>query len=290
MKGFYTELSTANDVSIIRASGRLTIGVGDRMLRQRIDELTKGGPVNLVVDVGNVSTIDSSGIGELVGAYTTVSKRGGRMVILHLPTKLNELLHVTQLITVFEVYEDKRDALNAVRRRVQGDDDVTDRLDDVQLSTPSVSRVIIPQLINSGHVLAEALLKEPDSIYRLTPRRFEELIFELVKQFGWDVTLTPATRDGGRDMVAVIPSDAGPLLCLIEAKRFQETRKVGVELVRQLWGTVTHEDACVGMLVTTSTFSPDARAFQQQHRFRLHLHDNGDVFDWLRRYCTTKLT
>ena len=58
-----------------------------------------------------VTTIDSSGIGELVGSYTTVTNRGGKLKLLHLPAKLNELLHVTQLITVFEVYENEQEAI-----------------------------------------------------------------------------------------------------------------------------------------------------------------------------------
>lgn len=147
--------------------------------------------------------------------------------------------------------------------------------------------LIIPRVIDSTRLLADKLLKEPSSIFELPPRRFEELIAELVRQFGWQVELTPATRDGGRDIVAIVPSELGNLLCVIEAKRYRQDRKVGVELVRQLWGTISHDDASMGVLVTSSTFSSEAKEFQRQHRFRLHLKDNGDVFGWLRTYNNT---
>ena len=79
----------------------------------RIEGLLSAGKKNILLDLGGVSFMDSSGVGELVGCYTTVMNRGGKLKLLHLPAKLNELLHVTQLITVFEVYEDEGDALRS---------------------------------------------------------------------------------------------------------------------------------------------------------------------------------
>lgn len=102
---------TANGVEIIKLEGKITIGAGDSQLREVITNSLNAGKMNLLLDMGGVTTIDSSGIGELVGSYTTVTNRGGKLKLLHLPAKLNELLHVTQLITVFEVYENEPDAL-----------------------------------------------------------------------------------------------------------------------------------------------------------------------------------
>ena len=106
-----TTSRTAGDVEIISLQGKITIGAGDTQLRETIAQALANGKTKILLDMSGVTTIDSSGIGELVGAYTTVTNRGGKLKLLHLPAKLNELLHVTQLITVFEVYENERDAV-----------------------------------------------------------------------------------------------------------------------------------------------------------------------------------
>ena len=98
-------------IEIIALQGKITIGSGDTQLREVIANAVSAGKTNVLLDLSQVTTIDSSGIGELVGSYTTVTNRGGKLKLLHLPAKLNELLHVTQLITVFEVYEDEKEAV-----------------------------------------------------------------------------------------------------------------------------------------------------------------------------------
>ena len=102
---------TVDDVEIISLQGKITIGSGDTQLREVITNSVNAGKTNILLDLSGVTTIDSSGIGELVGSYTTVTNRGGKLKLLHLPAKLNELLHVTQLITVFEVYENENEAV-----------------------------------------------------------------------------------------------------------------------------------------------------------------------------------
>jgi anti-sigma B factor antagonist len=104
---------TTDGVEIISLQGKITIGSGDSQLREVITNALNAGKMKLLLDMSGVTTIDSSGIGELVGSYTTVTNRGGKLKLLHLPAKLNELLHVTQLITVFEVYENEPDALKS---------------------------------------------------------------------------------------------------------------------------------------------------------------------------------
>jgi anti-sigma B factor antagonist len=100
-------------VEIIKLEGKITIGAGDTQLREVITDALNGGRSNILLDLSGVTTIDSSGIGELVGSYTTATNRGGKLKLLHLPAKLNELLHITQLITVFEVYDNEQDAIKS---------------------------------------------------------------------------------------------------------------------------------------------------------------------------------
>ena len=102
-----------NGVDIIKLDGKITIGAGDQQLREVIGNAVNEGKTKILLDMSGVTTIDSSGIGELVGSYTTVTNRGGKLKLLHLPAKLNELLHVTQLITVFEVYENEQEAVSS---------------------------------------------------------------------------------------------------------------------------------------------------------------------------------
>jgi len=104
---------TVDGVDIISLQGKITIGAGDSQLRDVINEALNSGNNKILLDMSGVTTIDSSGIGELVGSYTTVTNRGGKLKLLHLPAKLNELLHVTQLITVFEVYENEEEAVKS---------------------------------------------------------------------------------------------------------------------------------------------------------------------------------
>ena len=102
---------SVDGIEIITLQGKITIGAGDTQLREVVSNALTEGKTNVLLDLSGVTTIDSSGIGELVGSYTTVTNRGGKLKLLHLPAKLNELLHVTQLITVFEVYDNERDAV-----------------------------------------------------------------------------------------------------------------------------------------------------------------------------------
>lgn len=102
---------TVDGVEIISLQGKITIGSGDTQLREVITNAVNAGKTKILLDLSGVTTIDSSGIGELVGSYTTATNRGGKLKLLHLPAKLNELLHVTQLITVFEVYENQQEAI-----------------------------------------------------------------------------------------------------------------------------------------------------------------------------------
>jgi restriction system protein len=141
-----------------------------------------------------------------------------------------------------------------------------------------------PTIITSSEAMMQAHKKEPDGIHALAPRQFEELVAELLRDMGWDVQLTPATRDGGKDILAYLDTDIGKLLCLVEAKRYSKSRKIGVELVRTLYGTLCDYQANSAMMVTTSSFSKDARMFQKKHEMLLRLRDYTDVVGWIMKH------
>jgi len=131
--------------------------------------------------------------------------------------------------------------------------------------------------------IIRCLAKQPNDLYSLDPRKFEELIAELLCRDGLRVQLTPATRDGGRDILAFLDTSIGSHLHLVECKRFAPHRPITVELVRNLYGVVEAERATSGLLVTTSHFTRDALSFRQIVRHRLTLRDCEDLKEWLRR-------
>jgi restriction system protein len=86
----------------------------------------------------------------------------------------------------------------------------------------------------------------------------------------------------------LMKTELGEFLCLVEAKHYREDRKIGVSLVRTLYGTLCDYQASSAMLVTTSSYSKDARTLQQKHKYELSLRDYTDVAKWIQRYGTHK--
>lgn len=100
-------------VTILEPKGKITIGVGDVALREAVHRELEAGSRSILIDMNGVSTIDSSGIGELVSTYTSVKNRGGKLKLLHLPDKVSDILQITQLISVFETYDDEDEAVRS---------------------------------------------------------------------------------------------------------------------------------------------------------------------------------
>jgi anti-sigma B factor antagonist len=98
-------------VTILDVEGKITIGKGDVALRDAVQQALGDGAKKLLIELGRVSTIDSSGVGELVSAFTTVTNRGGKLKLVNLPPKVNDILQITQLITVFEVFDNEDEAI-----------------------------------------------------------------------------------------------------------------------------------------------------------------------------------
>ena len=99
------------EVTIIELKGKITIGAGDLQMREAIHAVLNEGSRKLIVDMSQVTTIDSSGVGELVGCFTTATHKGAKMKLMSLPAKISDVLTVTQLITVFDVYPNEAEAV-----------------------------------------------------------------------------------------------------------------------------------------------------------------------------------
>lgn len=101
----------AGDVTILDLSGKVTIGEGSVALRGAIRRLLGEGKSKILLNLAGVGYIDSSGIGELVSSFTAVNKEGGTLKLLNLTQKIQDLLAITKLLTVFDVYDSEADAL-----------------------------------------------------------------------------------------------------------------------------------------------------------------------------------
>jgi len=110
-----TSTRQVDGVTIVDCSGRITLGEGSVILRDTVRDLLTKGNKNILLNLGDVNYIDSSGIGELVSAFTAVRNRGGELKLLNLTKKVHDLLQITKLFTVFDVYNDEPTAVRSYR-------------------------------------------------------------------------------------------------------------------------------------------------------------------------------
>jgi len=103
----------AGGVKILDISGQSKITQGDETLKDKIHSVVHQGSKKILVNLAGVDYVDSAGLGELVGAYTTVTKAGGKMKLLNLTKKMRDLLSITKLLTVFETFDNEQEAVKS---------------------------------------------------------------------------------------------------------------------------------------------------------------------------------
>lgn len=101
------------DVTVVDVAGRITLGEGSSTLRDTLRELVAKNQKKVLLNLGEVSYIDSSGIGELVSGFTTVTNQGGQLKLLNLTKRVQDLLQITKLYTVFDVHDDEATAIRS---------------------------------------------------------------------------------------------------------------------------------------------------------------------------------
>jgi anti-sigma B factor antagonist len=104
---------TVNDVTILDLKGKMTLGEGDELLKDRINSMLAAGRKKLLINLAGVPYIDSEGLGEVVRTYTTVSRQGGSHKLHNLTKRIEDLLSITKLLTVFDTYESEADAVKS---------------------------------------------------------------------------------------------------------------------------------------------------------------------------------
>jgi anti-sigma B factor antagonist len=101
------------DVMVLDLKGRITLGEGDDLLKDKVNSLVNQGHRKVVLNLAEVPYIDSAGLGEIVRTYTTVSRQGGSLKLLNLTKRITDLLSITKLLTVFETFDSEQDAIKS---------------------------------------------------------------------------------------------------------------------------------------------------------------------------------
>jgi anti-sigma B factor antagonist len=112
-KAMQIEERVVDGVTILDLKGKMTLGEGDELLKDKINSLIQQDRRQLVLNLEAVPYIDSAGLGEIVRTYTTVSRQGGKLKLLNLTKRITDLLAITKLLTVFETYESESDAVKS---------------------------------------------------------------------------------------------------------------------------------------------------------------------------------
>ena len=107
------KIRQVGDVTVMDMTGRIVLGEGSTALREALRDLVTHGDKKILLNLGDVSYIDSSGVGELVAGFTTVTNRGGQLKLLNLAKRVQDLLQITKLYTVFEVHDNEAKALKS---------------------------------------------------------------------------------------------------------------------------------------------------------------------------------
>ena len=102
-------------VSVLDISGKIVLGEGDMQIKDRIKDLLADGQRTILLNLGDVSYIDSAGLGALISGYTTVKREGGQLKLVNLTKRIRDLLAITKLITVFDTYENENEAIDSYK-------------------------------------------------------------------------------------------------------------------------------------------------------------------------------
>lgn len=226
--------------------------------------------------------------------------------------KINTIYPITELSkisTSLSIYEDafkaiehiNRNPLKDVIEKMQyrtydfsdliknfSDSDNEQDKDDSLIIEPSVKSIIIDTSYQIKDILFEIYMNN-EKLYKISPREFEKVIAELLYNNGFEVELTKQTRDNGFDILALKHlDDLSPIKYLVECKRFNPKRKIGVEIIRSFKEVIQTEQANKGLIVTTSYFSADALKKQKETPYLLDYKDKDELINWVGQYYRNK--
>ena len=156
-------------------------------------------------------------------------------------------------------------------------------LDELYVNTTE-SEIIAPAVVDINDEMKRYFAKHPEKLYNLSPRQFEKLIADILSDLGFEVKLTQATRDGGKDIYAYIKNQICGFLMYVECKSYTPPNRVGLDIVQRLYGVQQINKANKSMIVTTSYFTLPAVNEAKKFDSLMSLKNYDDLKEWLQRY------
>lgn len=149
-----------------------------------------------------------------------------------------------------------------------------------EIILPAAKEIITDIRMVNTRIL-DKIKRDPTAVYGLQPREFEKLVAEIFREKGYEVELTQATRDGGKDLM-IIDKSLGNFLIYAECKKFAPNRPVGVSIISDLAGRIDNDRATAGIVITTSYFSQEAKTFTNKIQHKMSLVDYLKLEDWIK--------
>lgn len=167
---------------------------------------------------------------------------------------------------------------------IEGFNDLSETVELEENKKETVQEIIFSETARIKDLILQIYLNN-EKLFQIHPREFEKIIAELLYSKGFEVELTKQTRDNGYDILALkYMDDFSPIKYLVECKRYNPSRKVGVEIVRSFKEVISTEQANKGMIVTTSYFSSDAIKKQKETPLLLDYKNKDDIIEWVNNY------
>lgn len=236
----------------------------------------QAGPIDLTIQLQGLNQAEFYELLNKTGAIAQESETGARLF-----RALSGNLLATHLIA--DMLQAGRMSQREVLHRLQGfsQSGVLDSAGKPIILGAPADRQIIIDVTSVSDQLLERVHANPKLMYELTPRKFEEFVAEVLSRLGYNVTVTPASRDGGKDIYAAKKDHLGSFLYVVECKKYAPDNPVGVGLIRQLNGVVQAEQATAGILATISFFTKGAKEFQRRISHQMGLKDFLGIQEWL---------
>lgn len=216
-------------------------------------------------------------------AYLTASIQEPLQAISNLVLPLTPLLEGYTILNIHSPHRDGKEKETADSLSEKALSEIYTPDEEKRITNESPTMILLPANDNILAYLAE----HPEDLYKCSPRDFEKYMAELYRKMGYQVELTPATRDGGKDIILRSPDILGDLVYYVECKQYNPNHKVGLDIVQRFTGVIEIDKANAGIIATTSFFSPDAQNWVINHDlgYRIKMHDFNTIARLLKRYA-----
>lgn len=260
-----------NVFEILRLSGEVDLYKSPQIA----NELGSLLPANIIVDCRDLKYIDSSGLAVLIEGMQNAEAVGCKFGLLGLQENVRPIFEIARLDQVFDVVTDSPDSFQPFTK----------------VSYGAINRHAAVEVQELNRELMGYFAKHPESLYRESPRRFEEVVMEILRDRGCDVEHVGGSGDGGRDILATLNTPIGRMLIVVQCKRYSADKRIQPDMLRSFMFVVNDLDrASYGLFATTSFFGPGSLAIQREFKHRLGLADFERLKEWLTQYGKWKVS